>query len=282
MRREDGGPSVPGGGELSLIERGRALAALRLLGPIAAAGRLRSPAARAHLERLCDPTERAAEERALQATVPEGVEQIDPSWYTRPRRSRSPMAQRYLERLAFGRLVPMTAPLDNRAAERGLARRGQAAIDRLLAGSTERLESALLLLGRRRVAIAFTGAPRSALAQLLARLGEPEASQLVAELRAIPPGVIAEEVKAAQRALFQGGPGPHSGESAALFLRRIGCGWIAPLVDDRGDRARRLAQRLPRSLGEIILREAGQPLTEADRAALIRACTGLPTLGAAL
>ena len=65
--------------EISMIERGRTLAALRLLGPIAAAARLRSPAARRHLERLCDPGERAAEERALGATVPEGLAQIDAS-----------------------------------------------------------------------------------------------------------------------------------------------------------------------------------------------------------
>jgi hypothetical protein len=262
--------------ELSLVERGRTLAALRLLGPIAAAARLRSPAARRHLERLCEPAERAAEERALGATVPAGLAQIDPSWYDAPPRTRSLAAQRYLERIAFGRLVPMTAASPATPAsmtsgepdppERGrVAQRAQAAVDALLLGPLERLEGVLLQLGRRRVAIAFTGAPRSALAQLLARLGEPEASRLVAELRAIPPGVSAEEVKAAQRALFRSEPEPAAGESAALFLRRVGCGWIAPLVErGQSDRARRLAQRLPRRLGEVILRESTPAATTAS------------------
>jgi hypothetical protein len=130
------------------------------------------------------------------------------------------------------------------------------------------------------VAIAFTGAPRSALAQLLARLGEPSASELVAEVRGIPPGVSADEVKAAQRALFRGGGEPAPGEPSPLFFRRVGCGWLAPLVDSEGDRARRLAQRLPRALGEIVLREQAVapadrpegPLSEADRATIARIC----------
>jgi hypothetical protein len=180
------------------------------------------------------------------------------------------MARRYLERVAYGRLVAM----DGGEVSTG-ASRAQAAVDRLLLGPHERLENALSLLGRRRVAIAFTGAPRSALAQLLARLGEPEAGRLVSELRAIPPGVSAEEVKAAQRALFRGGPEPQVGESASLFLRRVGCGWIAPLVEHGGDRARRLAQRLPRSLGEVILRDVGTPLSEVERAALLRQLASL-------
>jgi hypothetical protein len=152
----------------------------------------------------------------------------------------------------------MTATTESKPSERSrAAQRVQAAVDALLLGPLERLEGVLLQLGRRRVAIAFTGAPRSALAQLLARLGEPEAGRLVAELRAIPPGVSAEEVKAAQRALFRSGPEPVAGENAALVLRRVGCGWIAPLVDGgASDRARRLAQRLPRALGEVILRES--------------------------
>ena len=263
--------------ELSLTERGRTLAALRLLGPIAAAGRLRSPAARRHLERLCEPSERAAEERALQATVPDTLAQIDASWYTPPPLSRSIAARRYLERVAYGRLVPSSAGGDAPVPERAPLPRAQAAVERLLRGPLEGLESAMLLLGRRRIAIAFTGAPRSALAQLLARLGEPEATQLVSELRSIPPGVSAEEVKAAQRALFRSGPEPHAGESAALFFRRVGCGWMAPLVDGSGDRARRLAQRLPRALGEVILRESQQVLSEVERAALMRICASLPT-----
>jgi hypothetical protein len=266
--------------ELSRVERGRTLAALRLLGPIAAAARLRSAAARRHLEHLCDPRARAAEERHLGATVPEGLGEIDPSWYSAPPPTRSAAARRYLERICFGRLVPMTAPTGADSARP--QPRAQLALDELLLGPLDRLEAALLLLGRRRVAIAFTGAPRSALAQLLARLGEPEAARLVSELRAIPPGISAEEVKAAQRALFRSGE-QLGGESAGLFLRRVGCSWIAPLVERadparaRGatDRARRLAQRLPRSLGQLILGEAAQPLAEPERAALLRLIGGL-------
>ncbi len=150
-------------------------------------------------------------------------------------------------------------------------------VERLLEGPIEQLHAALHALGRRRVAIAFTGAPRSALAQLLARLGEPccvRARGRGAWQR--PPGVSAEEVKAAQRALFRSGPEPAPGEPAAWFFRRVGCGWIAPLVDVEGDRAQRLAQRLPRSLGEIILRERSQlvsePMSEAARATIARIC----------
>jgi hypothetical protein len=211
---------------------------------------------------------------ALHRSVPAQLEQIDASWYTPPPESRSPAARRFLERVAYGRLVPMAAPEANAlpVGKTQAIRR----VERLLEGPIEQLHAALHALGRRRVAIAFTGAPRSALAQLLARLGEPSASELVAEVRGIPPGVSAEEVKAAQRALFRSGPEPAPGEPAALFFRRVGCGWIAPLVDAEGDRAQRLAQRLPRSLGEIILRERSQlvsePMSEAARATIARIC----------
>ncbi len=261
---------------LSMTERGRTLAALRLLGPIAAAARLRSAAARHHLERLCDPAARAREEAALGLTIPQGLGRIDPSWYTTPPATSSAAARRYLERIAYARLVAMESRTPAPAPEqRGALARSQQAFDRLLAGPTERLLDGLLSLGLRRVAIAFTGAPRSALAQLLARVGEPEATKLAAEVRAIPPGVSAEEVKNAQRALFRSGPEPQVGESAMLFFRRVGCGWIAPLTEAHGDRARRLAQRLPRSLGEIILREHAQPITEAERATLLRQCAAI-------
>ncbi len=257
--------------ELSMTERGRTLAALRLLGPIAAAARLRSPAARVHLERLCDPAERAREQAALGSTIPSALALVDPSWYTPPPTTSSAAARRYLERIAYGRLVTMD-PRASDPAQRGAGARTQQSFERLLAGPMEALLEALLALGFRRVAVAFTGAPRSALAQLLARIGEPQATRLAAEVRGIPPGVSAEEVKSAQRALFRTGPEPHAGESAAMFFRRVGCGWIAPLTDSDGDRVRRLAQRLPRALGEVILRERTQPMVESERAALFRVC----------
>ena len=258
--------------ELTLTERGRTLAALRLLGPIAAAARLRSPVARLHLERLCEPAERAREEAALSSLVPAHLERIDASWYTTPRPSASEPATRYLARVAYGALVSMDAT--PRAEGR------QAIVDQLLEGPVERLLHALLLVGRRRVAIAFTGAPRSALAQLLARIGEPEASRLAAEVRAIPPGVSADEVKGAQRALFRSGATPHDDEPGALFFQRVGTGWIAPLAAGgsmgSGDRARRIAQRLPRALGEILLRERAQQLPDGERSALARLCATIP------
>ena len=254
--------------ELTLTERGRTLAALRLLGPIAAAARLRSPSARLHLERLCEPEGRAREQAALSSLVPEHLERIDASWYSTPLPSTSAPATRYLARVAYGALVSMDAA--------PLVRGRQAVIDQLFEGPEARLLAALLVIGRRRVAVAFTGAPRSALAQLLARIGEPEASRLAAEVRAIPPGVSAEEVKAAQRALFRSGAAPHDDEAGALFFQRVGAGWIAPLAAGTGDRARRIAQRLPRKLGEILLSERGQQLPEGERAALVRLCATIP------
>jgi len=254
------------GAGLSLLERGRALAAVRLLGPIAAAARLRSPAAHIYLEQLADPQVRAREEEALAALVPAHLERVDRSWYEPPADTRSEPARRYLARVAFGALVSME-PRDVTATRR-------TAVERLIEGPVERLLEALLLLGRRRVAVAFTGAPRSALAQLLARLGEPEASRLAAEVRAIPPGVSAEEVKAAQRALFRS-DATMKAEDGALFFQRIGAGWLAPLIAGQGDRARRAAQRLPRVLGELLLREHEPTVAEGERAALQRLCAQL-------
>ncbi len=254
--------------ELTLTERGRTLAALRLLGPIAAAARLRSPLARLHLECLCEPAERAREEAALSSLVPEHLERVDASWYSTPRPSASASATRYLARVAYGALVSMDVapPAQGR----------QAVIDQLFEGPVERMLAALLMIGRRRVAVAFTGAPRSALAQLLARIGEPEASRLAAEVRTIPPGVSAEEVKGAQRALFRSGVTPHDDESGALFFQRVGAGWMAPLAAGPGERARRIAQRLPRSLGEVFLAERAQQLPEGERSALVRLCATIP------
>jgi hypothetical protein len=252
-------------GELSLIERGRVLAAVRLLGPVAASARFRSPAAQRLLQVLSDPASRAREVAVLAASRPAHVERVHPSWYRAPPVSRVPAARRWLERSAYGRLVDMEphqgTPLP----------RSAALLEHLVAGELDRLLAVLVAIGRRRVAVAFTGAPRSALAQLLARIGEPEASALAAEVRAVPPGVSAEEVKAAQRALFRSGPEPQHRENGTLFFQRVGCGWLAPLAEPFGDRTRRLAQRLPRALGEIVLRERRQPMGDAERASLWRA-----------
>lgn len=248
-----------------MIERGRVLAAVRLLGPLAASARFRSPAAQRMMQVLSEPVERAREEVALAASRPLHLDRIHPSWYSTPPDTRSDAARRWLERSAYGRLVdmePRGEPPPVRAA---------GTLDQLVGGSPERLVAVLAALGRRRVAVAFTGAPRSALAQLLARIGEPEASALAAEVRAVPPGVSAEEVKAAQRALFRTGPEPQQGETGTLFFQRVGCGWLAPLAEPLGDRARRLAQRLPRPLGEIVLRERQQAMGDAERASLWRA-----------
>jgi hypothetical protein len=115
--------------------------------------------------------------------------------------------------------------------------------------------------------LAFVGAPRAGLAQLCARLGEPAASQLVAEVRAVraaPPSHDA--IKAAQRALFGAGDALHSGGD--LFFR-VGAAWLAPALTSNGDELLRVAQRLPRALGQQLLDEADAPLSEAERAAAL-------------
>jgi hypothetical protein len=137
----------------------------------------------------------------------------------------------------------------------------------LSARAPEEIERVLCALGRRRVALAFVGAPRAGLAQLCARLGEPHATQLVDEVRALKASAPQPEAtKAAQRALF------HSGETIAagraLFFR-VGAAWLAPALARDGDELMRAAQRLPRALGQLLLDEADAASSDGERTAAL-------------
>ncbi|MGZ3406346.1 MAG: hypothetical protein ACXVAN_07865, partial [Polyangia bacterium] len=95
-----------------------------------------------------------------------------------------------MRRAAFGHLVSMD----------------DAGAGVLSSRAPDEIERVLCALGRRRVALAFVAAPRAGWAQLCARLGEPAASQLVEEVRALKAAApLPEAVKAAQRALFRSG-----------------------------------------------------------------------------
>jgi hypothetical protein len=59
---------------------------------------------------------------------------------------------------------------------------------------------------------------------------------------------------------------PAGGADAArsLFLR-AGARWLGPALAQRGgDRLRRVAQRMPRDVGEILLEGGTRPATEAE------------------
>ena len=235
----------------STRERAFALAAVRAL----AAGAARFCDARSaelgrHAAALTDPTARAREAALLARPEPLGLERVDRSWYRPPPAVARADAAAHLTRAAYAQLVSMG---DDAGA---LSQRGP-----------EQIERALVALGRRRVALAFVGAPHAGLAQLCARLGEPFASQLVAEVRALrtaaPPQ---DEVKAAQRALFRSGDGVDAGRR--LFFR-VGAAWLAPALARDGDELSRVAQRLPRALGQLLLDEAQTPISEAERTAAV-------------
>jgi hypothetical protein len=259
----------------SLRDRAFVLAAVRALGPVAAAAfcARRAPSLAAAATALRDPSFRAHTEAELARARPDGLERIDPSWYTPPPPSRSPAAAALLDKAAFAHLVPMidgaTAQLNGASAPRNGAA--------LSLRAPDEIESLLVMLGRRRVALAFVGTPRGGLAQLCARVGEPAASELLAEVRALKSATPAhDEVNAAQRALFRGGgdwqratPAAGTDAGRALFLR-AGAGWLAPLLAREGDELRRVAQRLPRPLGELLLDEAATPSADAERASVVQ------------
>jgi hypothetical protein len=266
---------------LTTRERAFAVAAARLLparAEIVCGRRAGSgPELRRYAARLVrDPALREREAARLDAPVPAGLGAIHPSWYQRagdeaPPASRSPAAAAYLERRAYGHLVAMW-DLEEKGDGAGL-------IDRLEREDPLTLVTLLVALGRRRVAIAFSGAPRAALAQLCARLGEPTASEILALVRQVASQISSDEVRAAQRALFQLGLTDLQGADAAraLFVR-AGAGWIGPALAQRGgDRLRRVAQRLPRDVGEVLLEGGARPATESEVAqAIAQAAMMLP------
>jgi hypothetical protein len=244
---------------LGTRDRAFAVAAVRALGLRAeAVCARRSPALRPFAAQLARSATRLANEATrLGHAIPDGIADVDPSWYDAPRASTRPAAAAWLQRRAFGRLVEMVrVEADPSDPADAIERRSGARIGELL-----------VALGRRRVAVAFSGAPRGALAQLCARLGEPAGSELVAEVRQIAAHVIPADVTSAQQALHAGRPddggGEHDSDGARLFLR-VGVAWLAPALAERGgDRLPRIAQRLPRSLGEALLQAAGGPVDDA-------------------
>ncbi len=195
------------------------------------------------------PQRREAE--ALGRPQPSGLDRVDRSWYVAPPPAPRDDAAAHLRRAAYGHLVSMDDA-------------GAGVLSSRTPGEIERV---LLALGRRRVALAFVSAPRAGLAQLCARLGEPHASQLVEEVRALQQAAPAPaQVKAAQRALFGSGDGIDAGRG--LFFR-VGAAWLAPALARDGDELMRAAQRLPRALGQLLLDEADAVSSDGERAAAL-------------
>jgi hypothetical protein len=260
--------------ELSTRERAFALAAARLLGREGerlAASRSAAVAARV-AELLADPGRQAAEAVLLDAPLPRGLARVHPSWYAAAAAGRAPPARTHLERCACGHLVAMDGPTDGPTDGPSIAE--------LAALETDELASLLRTLGRRRVALALQRAPREALAQLCARLGDPEAQALLDELRTVRAAPLGDEAKPAARALLE--PPAPAWESGPAFLEWAGRGWLAPaLAAAGGDHLARVAQRLERSLGEALIAAAPTPAgdvggaaVEREVARLLRARTG--------
>jgi len=241
---------------LSTRQRAFALAAARALGRDAAkfcAQQIMAPGD--ELGRNATALGGAAPQRreaeALARPQPSGLERVDRSWYVAPPRAQRQDAESYLRRAAYGHLVPMD----------------DAGAGVLSARPPDEIERVLCALGRRRVALAFVGAPRAGLAQLCARLGEPHATQLVDEVRALKAAAPQPEAtKAAQRALFRSGESIAAGR--ALFFR-VGAAWLAPALARDGDELMRAAQRLPRALGQLLLDEADAASSDGERTAAL-------------
>jgi hypothetical protein len=227
-------------------ERAFAVAAVRALGGRAeAVCARRSPELRRFAALLArDGARLQAEARLLGQAIPEGITDVDPSWYGAPPASRRPEAQAWLSRRTFGHLVDMTRS-DGDPADPA---------DQLERRSGAELAPLIVALGRRRVAVAFSGAPRGALAQLCARLGEPAGSELVDEVKYIAQLVLPADVTAAQEAMHR----PGANDDLDLFTR-IGVAWLAPALAG-GDRLQRVAQKLPRKLGAALLAAAPGPV----------------------
>jgi hypothetical protein len=259
-------PSPP----LSTSDRAFAVAAVRALGARAeGACARRSPALRRLAVELArDPARLTAEAVALARPVPVGIGEVHASWFTPPPPSRRADAALYLQRRGYGHLVETA--VDSDPADPA---------DKLEQRSAMQVPELLRALGRRRVATAFSGAPRGALAQLCARLGEPAAGELLAEVRALASQVSPEEVVAAQRALSH--PGVDALEDARDLFLRVGMDWLAPALRARGgDRLQRFAQRLPLPLGRALVAAAARaPAPDGEGgAALAAAAAALATL----
>jgi hypothetical protein len=246
---------------LSTRERAFVVACVRALGARAEAACARSgPSSRRYAAELTrDPARLAAEAERLGRAVPDGIEEIHPTWIEPPPPSTRAEAVAHLARRAYGHLVAMATDEE----------------DPLERCSAVQLFELLAALGRRRVAIAFSGAPKTALARLCARLGEPAGSQLVAEVRQIAAAVSPAEVTAAQRALHHPGAEITDGDGLHLFTR-VGTAWLGPALAARGgDLLRRLAQRLPQPVGLALLGAATVEAAATDSAAALAAVAAL-------
>ena len=244
---------------LSTRQRAFALAAARALGRDAARFCARQTMAPAdelarNASALGGTAQQRREAESLTRPQPSGIDRVDRSWYAAPARARRDDAAAHLQRAAYGQLVPMD----------------DAGAGVLSSRAPDEIERVLCALGRRRVALAFVGAPRAGLAQLCARLGEPHASQLVDEVRALKSAAPPDAVKAAQRAvyLFLGRSGEGIDAGKALFFR-VGAAWLAPGLARDGDELMRAAQRLPRALGQLLLDEGDAVSSDAERASAL-------------
>jgi hypothetical protein len=241
---------------LSTRQRAFALAAARALGRDAGRFCARQTMAPAdelarNATALGGTAQQRREAESLARPQPSGIDRVDRSWYVAPARARRNESAAHLLRAAYGHLVSMD----------------DAGAGVLSSRPPDEIERVLCALGRRRVALAFVGAPRAGLAQLCARLGEPHATQLVDEVRALKTAALPPDaVKSAQRALFRSGDGIEAGR--ALFFR-VGAAWLAPALARDGDELMRAAQRLPRSLGQLLLDEADAVSSDAERSAAL-------------
>ncbi len=251
---------------LSTFERAFVLAAVRALG-LGAEPFLVGAGKGAHLQAAAralvgDAVARARETARLDAAPPEGIERVHASWWRRPPATQDAAARAWLDRAATAHLVAMVAPPSASDAS---------PLGALAGLPAEPLAELVAALGRRRVAEAFSGAPPGSLAQLCARLGEPAASQLLAESRGLAPPH--DEVRAAQRSLFKL---TVDVLDAPSLLARAGARWLAPALAARGgDLLRRVAQRLPEPLGRLLLDERDAPATPDEWAACERAVVRL-------
>lgn len=251
---------------LSLRERAFCVAAERALGKRADARCTRlGPDAGRFLEALRADRSLGAIETLDAPEVPSA--DVHPTWYETPPPSGRPHVERYLQRMFYGQLLPVAAPRSPSSAER-------AERPPLDAFGAEKLARLLTDLGRRRLAIAFCAAGPTELGQLCARLREPFASELIAEVRSLA-SVTVDEVRAAQRGLLRlPKERMRSGEE---LLLEAGCSWLGPALHARGnDELQRLALRLPRGLGRRLLDAAfSGSTTVAEQQAALRMLTAL-------
>lgn len=253
---------------LSLRERAFCVAAERALGKRADARCTRlGPDAARFLEALRADRELGSIETLDAPEVPSA--DVHPTWYETPPPSGRPHVERYLQRMFYGQLLPVAAPRPSGQPS------SQPSGERppLDTFGAEKLARLLTDLGRRRLAIAFCAAGPTELGQLCARLREPLASELIAEVRSLA-SVTVEEVRAAQRGLLRlPKERMRSGEE---LLLEAGCSWLGPALHGRGnDELQRLALRLPRGLGRRLLDASFGSTTVAEQQAALRMLTAL-------